>query len=321
MSSRSMTRKPLTANTAVNNRLGSSLFARNTTSASKNPAQKPGNLSMNRPSLSRPNLLSTAKPKPEADENIEAPQEVEVPAPAADLNQSRHLGELLRSTNNSLAQLKVELTKINDAEPKRVEGGLLGETMRSTYIAPEPVNASLVGYQKDLISELREDNHKLLIADLKLKNGQEQLKQTNGLLTTNNALLKDRLETEKLRLETKDAEISKLNRANAELLARIAALERDSAANSAKEVEAALEVRRKEGLIRAMVEQARAETDARRRHNVELELELARNGKLQNENERLRVEGRHLMEAVEVLKGEIAVLKRSNQEVLEMLRY
>jgi len=272
----------------------------------------------------------------ENDENVELPVQSEPEAvldgPKGALDQSRNLGELLRSTNNSLAQLKVELHKMNEGETAKGEINF-GETLRSNYQAPldvsrptfqpqvEPLNHSLVAYHKDLISELRDDNHKLLIADLKLKNGQEQLKQTNSLLMTENGLLKDRLETEKLKREIKEQEVASLNRSNAELGQKVLQLERELTVRAAKEVDSALEVRRKEELIRTINDQMRSEADARRRHNTEFELEIARNGNLQAENEKLKLEGKHLLEAVEVLKSEISTLKRSNQEVLAMLRY
>ena len=221
----------------------------------------------------------------------------------------------------------MEIGRISEPEPKRAELGLglglgLGETLRSGLEhSTEPINHSLMQYHKDLISELREENHKLLIADLRLKNGQEQMKQTHTLLTTESSALRDRLATEKLKNEMRDQEIAALSKSNAELNAKLLQLERESATRTASDYNSLLELKRKDEMLRAVTEQLNGEADARRRHNVELELERARNAKLQVENERLKIDGRHLLEAVEALKGEISTLKRSNQSVLELLRY
>lgn len=329
-----MSRKPLTANTGITNRPNSSLFSRNTVSAVKGkPANPPGRLTVSHAQSTKP------APAPQ-NENVDARSEVSAVQSKAELGQSapreqapdalgqsRQLGDLLRSTNNSLAQLKVELGKMSEPESKKPELGLglglgLGETLRSGLEhGGESVNHGLLQYHKDLISELREENHKLLIADLRLKNGQEQMKQTQALLSTESSALRDRLATEKLKNEMRDQELASLSRANAELSAKLVALERESATRTAADYNSLLELKRKDEMLRAVTEQLNGEAEARRRHNAELELERMRNAKLQLENERLKVDGRHLLEAVETLKGEIATLKRSNQNVLELLRY
>lgn len=331
MSSRSISRKPLTSNISAVNRPGSSLFARNTNSATKKPSY---NMS-SRPGLAKAQSnakLHNGKSRAEPNENVEPTEhEPSFVAPrqsvgnnanvAGDTFTQRNLGELLRTTNNSLAQLKVELGRMSEAGNKQGEIDL-SQTVRSENLfATQPLNASLAAYQKDVLSELREDNHKLLLADLRLKSAQEALKQTNSALTSDNSALRDRLTSERLVTEMKEQEVTTLAVANAELNARVLRLERELADKSGSDVSHLLEVRRKDELIKTINEQLNTEVETRRRHAVEMELEMARNRKLQNENEKLKQEGRQMLEAIEILKLEIASLKRSNANVLELLRY
>lgn len=324
------------------NRTGPSSFFRNL--SGKMPTTSRDKTVRLSSSISKPSPMKpkTVKEEPVADiENINPEYEMEVVSVQVEsrsqnisridsneancdknhLNQSRHLEELLKSTNSSLVQLKVEIGKFEADIDKKEEVVKKEEVFRREEVAIEPINHSLVQYHKDLINELREENHKLLIADLKLKNDMERFKETTSFMNTENSALKERISAEKIKNEIWDQEIAALSRTNAELNTRIYKLEWDIISKEKDDYSKLLELKRKDELMKTISDQIHTETDTRRRHNIELELEIVRNGKLQAENEKLKIEGRSLLEAVDELKKEIRYLKMSNQGVLELLRY
>lgn len=315
MSSRSLNRQPLANASTLMNKNSPSIHSRNYSSKNLSTSKDKMTRTLNpvvKPSHMKQSIKTefTRSFEPENIEPVvEANPDCKKQNPVQPQAQSRNLEDLLKSTNASLDQLRVELVKL---EHSTVED--------KPKIQEEPVIRVLGDYHKELVKEMREENHKLIIDDLKIKTEITRMKDTNIMLNTENATLKERLASEKLKNELLEHELANTSRKNAELSFKVEILEKDtklSIENEAKD----LELKRKEEIIRTLIEQMSVERESKMRMNAELNLELTRNGKLQVENEKLKMEGKQLHGTLLELKGEIDYLKTSNQEVLAMLRY
>ncbi len=156
--------------------------------------------------------------------------------------------------------------------------------------------------------------------ELRLKNELNRIRDANLLLNTENSTLKERLTTEKLKNELLDQEIMTLTKKNAELNLRIADLQRTMDLKVDNEYKY-LEISHRNEILETLTEQVRHEKEAKTKHSMELNLEIARNNNLRLENEKLKIEGHNLLDVIQDLRKEIRYLKMNNQDTLSFLKY
>lgn len=332
MQNRTQQRKPFGTASSMLNKTGPSVFSRNLTAKHQSSSKdKSARFSTN---ITKPSPMKkqSVEIQPEAEPEYEkSAQKVEVKEEKSQPRQSRNLEDILRSTNASLSQLKVELSKYEEEDKKSEIEDKKSEIDNKKFeredkksnkenITFEPVSRNLSEYHKELLKELREENHKLVIEDLRMKNELVRLKDSNLLLNTENSTLKERITSEKLKSELSDQEVIRLTRKNTELNSQIRNLEYELESRKNDEYKS-MEMSHKDEIIKTLKEQLEGERDSRSRHMNELKLEIARNGKLKDENDSLKQERHDFMDTLHEMRKEIRYLKMSNQEAFSLLRY
>lgn len=309
---RSQTRRPFSTVQSMLNTRPPMYGSRNY--SSKNMSQKTlkplkkTNLTANPPAMKRSQTVKNVKIQPEdASKSVEPIKEAQSNFSKTESN----LQDLLKNTNTNIGALRSEIMRLEnkcsklETEKSRTEGEL-------PYFKD---------YRNDLLKELKEENHKLSMADLKLKSDYSRIKEQNQYLETENIMYKEKLTNEKNQNELKEGKISQLRRDKGELERKLDELERMRAEKEKEKFKDVLEVRQKEEEISNMKEKLTYEREEKQRYMKDLQNELERNSRLQLDNEKLKVEGRGLVELIENLKHELQILKRNNEETLTFIRY
>lgn len=290
--------------------------------SSKNIGMSTGKF--NRPSLSsnnssmikRSQTTNNVKAEPGAPVKTITPVSVqqENVQPQKDVN----LQELLKNTNTNIGELRSEIMKL-ETKYLRLEK----ENSKPTLDVSRPYseNPFLQDYKNDLLKELKEENHKLSIAEMKIKSDYTRIKEQNSYLETENILYKEKIKAEKAQNELKETNILKLKREKADLERTLLELEKTKAEKEREKLSDMLDLRSRDDEIKRVQEKLTLEKEEKQRYIRDLKAEIERNSRLQLDNEKLKVEGMSLVEMIESLKQELQILKRNNEETLKYIRY
>lgn len=222
-----------------------------------------------------------------------------------------NLQDLLKSTNANIGELRSEIMKLETKCLKL-------ETEKLKVDKEEPY---LHEYRRDLLKELKEENHKLSITELKLKGDYNRIKEQNSYLEAENVMYKEKLANERAQNELKEESLNRMKRDKADLERKLAELERSRGENEREKFRDIVDIRQKEDEIKKMNEKLIYEREDKQRFIKDLKAEIERNSRLQLDNDKLKVEGRSLVELIESLKLELQILKRNNEETLNYIRY
>lgn len=235
------------------------------------------------------------------------------------------LQELLKNTNTNIGELRSEIMKLETKyirlEKENPKPMLDISRPYSEISKPYSGNPYLQDYKSDLLKELKEENHKLSIAEMKLKSEYSRIKEQNNYLETENIIYKEKISAEKAQNELKETNILKLKREKTDLERTLLELERTKAEKEREKLREMLELRSKDEETKKIQEKLSLEKEEKQRHIKDLKAEIEKNSRLQLDNEKLKVEGRSLVEMIESLKQELQILKRNNEETLKYIRY
>lgn len=309
MRTNTQNREPLRMSSSFLNKIGPSILSRNFNSkviaTSKDKSVRFSNSPARYSGVKKSsNLAVQSKPQ-----NIRPILQTEVIVEQEVPKQSNNIEELLKTTNRSLNQLREELGRLESIKNKEKEN------IKNDFSVKYHEYS-----QKDLVLELREKNHQLVMDDLKTKSDIMRLKDFSTSVITDNQLLRERITTEKTKGELFSLEMDKLSKTIAELNGRIQYLQNNQL-SSLDKCESQLELTRKEEILKSINEQIDMERGSKKMVVSELNLELARNGKLQIENQKLKLSTQDLQTSLHELRKDIRYQKAANQEMLFLLRY
>lgn len=226
--------------------------------------------------------------------------------------------ELLKSTSNNIGELRTELMKL--------ETSYLRLEKERSKPQVEPVHVStgnpyLDEYKSDLIKELKEENHKLTLAELKLHGDFERVREQNKCLEAENVAYKDKISTERAQAEIKDIAIDRLKSEKLSLERKVLEMEKLKVESEREKASDMLEIVRKQDEVRRAQSRLDSEKEEKQRFIKDLRAEIERNSRLALDNEKLKAEGKNLVEMIESLKIELQILKRNHEETLNYIRY
>ena len=226
--------------------------------------------------------------------------------------------ELLKSTSNNIGELRNELLKLETSYLKL-------EKSRPALQLDMPKQSSdnpyLQEYKNDLMKELKEENHKLTIAELKLHGDFNRIQEQNKQLESENVSFKDKITMEKAQYEIKELTIEKLKMEKYNLERNLMEMEKARAERERENMSNIVEMSKRETDLQRLHTKLEYEKEEKQKFIRDLRAEIERNSRLQLDNDKLKNEGKNLFEMIESLKIEMQILKRNNEETLKYIQF
>lgn len=226
--------------------------------------------------------------------------------------------ELLKSTSNNIGELRSELLKLETSYLK-LENSRPGLQLDMPKQSSD--NPYLQEYKNDLLKELKEENHKLTIAEMKLHGDFERVREQNKSLETENVSFRDRIAAEKAQFELKELTIEKLKLEKYNLERSLMDMEKAKAEKERESISIIVEINKRQADMQRLGVKLEYEKEEKQKFIADLRNEIEKNSRLQLDNEKLKAEGKNLFEMIESLKSEMQILKRNNEETLKYIQY
>ena len=224
----------------------------------------------------------------------------------------KNLHSLLNNTNTNLNELKNEVEKLSSM-CHRVEPVTQTPEFNTRF---DPLR----DYKADLLNSLKNENHKLSLNELKLNAELTRMREQNSYLSAENQAVRDKtrfLNEQGMAYEKEILGLKQFIKEKEEKIVELEQKDRKTRVQQEYEQDRLKDKDREIEKLRAM---AKSETEQKEKYHSLFKTELQKNSTLQLTNDKLKSEGKKLIDTVESLELDIRRLKLNNQEALEFIK-